>query len=95
MRLVTENNKLEFIPNKRLRMRRARAAAKSLMIQLRISRRDQLLFILGYPEAIDNEDAIRHWILAQEPMLAVTKDSYSELNSKLESLLIDATEGSI
>lgn len=95
MRLVTKNSKPEFTLNQRLRMQRVLSAANSMIIQLRIPRGNNLLFILGYPNAIDNKDAICRWILEQEPMLAINNDSYSRLISQLESLLLDATEGGI
>ncbi len=86
-------NTMESLLNQRLRLQKAYSAANSLMMQLQIPEGNHLLYVLGYPSASDNKDAISQWILDMDSSLVITNESYLNLKRKLRCVLSDFNTG--
>jgi len=83
MKLVTVNNTFEPLINQRLRLQKTYSAANSMMVQLQIPQGDNLLYVMGYPNASDNKGAICRWILDQNNSAVISNESYVILKRRL------------
>ena len=73
----------------RLRRRNARLAASNMIVQLNIESGNKLSYLLGYPEAKSNLEAITCWINHIHKPTYITLEDYEYLVNRLEQSLMD------
>ena len=74
---------------KKARMKRAMRIASSIKLRLRINEESELRDVLNQDQALNNLEAITHWILDEQKRAGVNELPYLELLEIFRTLLME------